>query len=65
MSAIEPSQQTQHTPLEELPQFDLEYLFDDDDNPTEVTIFADDPETLSTQWITVDREVAVPLDEVR
>lgn len=65
MSAIEPSEQSQSTHLEELPQFDLEYLFDDDDSPTEVTVFADDPEALSTQWITVDRNCAVPLEEVR
>ncbi|WP_372912143.1 hypothetical protein [Salinigranum sp.] len=65
MSAIEPSNQSQHTHLEELPQFDLEYLFDDDDCPTEVTVFADDPESLSTRWITIDREFAVPLEEVR
>lgn len=65
MSAIEPSKQSQHTHLEELPQFDLEYLFDDDESPTEVTVFADDPESLSTRWITVDREFAVPLEEVR
>jgi hypothetical protein len=65
MSAIEPSTQSQQTHLEELPQFDLEYLFDDDDDPTEVTVFSDDPESLSTQWITVDRQHAVPLEEVR
>jgi hypothetical protein len=65
MSAIEPSEQSRSAPLEELPQFELEYLFDDDDSPTEVTIFADDPEALSTQWITVDRSCAVPLEEVR
>jgi hypothetical protein len=66
MSAIEPSNQSQSTThLEELPQFALEYLFDDDDDPTEVTIFADDPEALSTQWITIDRAHAVPLEEVR
>jgi hypothetical protein len=65
MSAIEPSEQSQSAHLEELPQFDLEYLFDDDDSPTEVTVFADDPESLSTQWITIDRDCAVPLEEVR
>jgi hypothetical protein len=65
MSAIEPSTQNQRTRLEELPEFELEYLFDDDDAPTEVTVFADDPETLSTRWITVDRDYAVPLEEVR
>lgn len=65
MSVIEPSEPSQPTHLEELPQFDLEYLFDDDDDPTEVTIFADDPESLSTQWITVDRSSAIPLEEVR
>jgi hypothetical protein len=65
MSVIEPSEASQPTHLEELPQFDLEYLFDDDDDPTEVTVFADDPESLSTQWITVDRSAAVPLEEVR
>lgn len=65
MSAIEPSTQNQSTCLEDLPQFDLEYLFDDDENPTEVTIFADDPDTLSTRWITIDRDYAVDIDDVR
>ena len=65
MSAIEPSTPNQLTHLEELPEFELEYLFDDDESPTEVTVFADDPETLSTRWITIDRSFAVPLEEVR
>ena len=65
MSAIEPSTRNQLTHLEELPEFELEYLFDDDESPTEVTVFADDPETLSTRWITIDRSFAVPLEEVR
>ena len=47
------------------PQFDLEYLFDDDENPSEVTIFSDDVDQLSTAWITADRADCWPLEDCR
>ena len=49
--------------LEELPQFDLRYLFDDGERPSSVTIY--EPETLETTWITADADVSVSLDELR
>ncbi|WP_435063212.1 DUF7511 domain-containing protein [Halobaculum sp. EA56] len=49
--------------LEELPEFDLRYLFDDGERPSSVTVYA--PESLETTWITVDADVAVSLDELR
>lgn len=48
------------------PTDQLEYLFDDHAAPTELTIF--DPDTLNngaTEWITIDHESSVPLDEIR
>ena len=65
MSAIEnPERQTEST-LADLPEFELEFLFDDDEDPSEVTVFVDEPAALSTNWITVDVENAVPLEEIR
>jgi hypothetical protein len=51
--------------LDTAPDFDLEYLFDDPQNPSEVTITTTDTEQSVTQWVTVDRSTAVPLEEVR
>lgn len=51
--------------LSEAPEFGLECLFDDADDPREVTIFDPDPSRLTTEWITADHEAAVVLDQVR
>lgn len=51
--------------LDELPDFELSYLFDEQDEPGEVTIFPESNEyDISTNWITVDVHCAVRLDEV-
>lgn len=65
MSAIERRNSTDGT-LDELPQFELAYLFDDEDHPSEVTIFEDESEErIVTRWITMDRDHAVSLETVR
>lgn len=52
--------------LDELPEFELCFLFDDQDHPSEVTIFHPGvDERCATRWLTADASVAVPLDEVR
>lgn len=52
--------------LDELPAFDLSYLFDNADEPSEVTVFpASNTHDISTNWITVDLGTAVPLEQVR
>ena len=52
--------------LDELPEFELSFLFDDQEDPTEVTIFHPGvDERCATRWLTVDDDVAIPLDEVR
>jgi hypothetical protein len=51
--------------LEAAPEFDLECLFDDPENPSEVTITTPDTEQSVTEWVTVDRSTAVPLEEVQ
>lgn len=52
--------------LAALPEFELAYRYDDDEAPTEVTVFpsrfGDD---LATHWLTVDIDHAVPLDRAR
>lgn len=66
MSAIEGATPGQVIELEELPRFELSYLFDDEDEPTEVTVFPEsDDFDISTNWITVAIGAAVPLDQVR
>lgn len=65
MSAIEPIDSADGTAREELPEFELSYLYDDEENPTEVTVFGGDEKEVLTNWITIDESHAVPLDEVR
>lgn len=50
---------------EELPEFDLDCLYDDPATPTELTIFSPGTERRATEWVTVDQSVALPLDEIR
>ena len=47
------------------PTFELEYLFDDADDPAEVTVFSPDGEDVTTHWITIDIDAAVPIEAVR
>lgn len=48
------------------PEFELNYLFDDADNPTEVTVFpGNEDEKLSERWISVDVTHAVALEDSR
>lgn len=66
MSVTDHQQSDAPIELEELPGFDLSYLFDDADNPTEVTVFpASNTHDISTNWITVDLGTAVPLEQIR
>ncbi|MFB6192562.1 MAG: hypothetical protein ABEI11_04485 [Haloarculaceae archaeon] len=51
--------------LEASPEFALECLYDDAQNPSELTIFPPDEARAVTEWITVDQSVAVSLEEVR
>ncbi|MFB6300281.1 MAG: hypothetical protein ABEH65_08490 [Halobacteriales archaeon] len=52
--------------VDDPPEFELEYLYDDPDDPAEVTIFLDaDEADLSTHWITVDRSSAIPIEDIR
>lgn len=67
MSAIEGSDAaSEPTVLQEYPTFELCYLFDDAEDPREITVFATDTDgDPSTRWITVDTTDAVPLEDVR
>lgn len=49
---------------DELPTFDVEFRFDDPDDPRKVTLYLDDAEHRTTSWITVTVQHCVPLDEV-
>jgi hypothetical protein len=44
---------------------DLQHLYDDAENPSEVTIFSPGSERFPTEWITVDRTTAVSLSDAR
>jgi hypothetical protein len=66
VSATDHRERSSHTPLARLPEFDLSYLYDDEDEPSEVTVFpARFDDDLATNWITIDVGHAVPLDRVR
>lgn len=49
----------------EPPEFELEYLLDDADEPTELTVYAPGGGDPTTHWITVNFEAAIPLHAVR
>ncbi|WP_435070160.1 DUF7511 domain-containing protein [Haloplanus sp. C73] len=51
--------------LGETPEFELECLYDDPTNPSELTVFAPETRRLATEWVTVDQSTAVCLDEIR
>ena len=48
-----------------LPEFELSCLFDDMDDPAEVTVFYPVGERTVTEWITADLAATVGLDQVR
>lgn len=47
-----------------LPSFELEYGLDDPEAPTAVTVFAPDAADVSTAWLSIDADHAVPLEDV-
>ncbi|SFK72233.1 hypothetical protein SAMN04487950_0771 [Halogranum rubrum] len=66
MSVTDRAETTDSAVLDELPEFELTYRYDDDETPTEVTIFegtAD--EELTTRWLTMDYRHTVALDAVQ
>lgn len=50
---------------DDAPDVELEWLYDDRTNPSELTIFSPGEQTLATEWITADRSVARSLDSIR
>ena len=66
MSAIGQIDDTNGAELDELPEFELCFLFDDQDAPTEVTIFQPGvDERSATRWLTIDSDHAVDLEQIR
>lgn len=53
------------TELEAPPEYELDCLYDDCDDPSELTIFSPTSRKLSTEWVTADASSAVPLDRIR
>jgi hypothetical protein len=51
--------------LRSTPEFELECLFDDPSDPSELTIYTPETERLATEWVTADRGIAESLDRVR
>jgi hypothetical protein len=51
--------------LEAPPEYELDCLYDDCDDPSELTIFSPTSPGLATEWVTADASSAVPLDRDR
>ena len=60
-------QQTQRGDrLASYPDYVLSCLYDDEDDPSELTVFpGEEGELSTTEWITADVESTVDIDEVR
>lgn len=59
----------QHNPgtlLASYPEFGLSWRYDDDEDPKEVTLFeGTEVGATTTEWLTVDVDAAVSLEDVR
>ncbi|MFU1781007.1 hypothetical protein ACM16X_06485 [Haloarcula japonica] len=53
------------TDLNETPEFELDCLYDDPENPSELTIFPSDRQQSVTEWVTADRSATVSLEKLR
>lgn len=52
--------------LQDLPEFELSFHFDDETDPQTVTIFQPgSDENAATRWITMDSKFTVPIDAIR
>jgi hypothetical protein len=47
------------------PAIELECRYDDPDDPSELTVFSPELPNRATEWLTVDRATAIPLDRFR
>jgi len=66
MSVVDRSDEVVEVEFEQLPEFYLECMYDDWDDPSEVTVFSPAAsDDLRTTWLTVDRDHAVALEDVR
>lgn len=66
MSATDRPPEPRPDGLDAPPEYELACRFDDEEAPTEVTVFpAEFGEDLATHWLTMDVEHAVPLDRAR
>jgi hypothetical protein len=52
------------SPLDARPEFELECLFDDTENPSSVTIFYPRGERTVSEWVTADTGTAVSVDDI-
>lgn len=50
--------------LASVPSFELSFAVDDEEDPSEVTVFPEDGATPTTTWITMDVEHTVDLEDV-
>ena len=50
---------------QEYPEFELDWLIDDPVAPERVTVTPAEPESPTTEWLSVDADVAVSLDEMQ
>ena len=56
--------ETARAAIDDLPTFELDYGFDDPNDPRELTIFAPDAESVTTSWLSIDARFAVPIEDV-
>lgn len=65
MSTAADSPHAQNRDPTDPPEFELDYLVDDEVDPTELTVFSPIEDDITTHWITVDFESAIPIQAVR
>lgn len=54
------------TPLDDYPEYDADYYYDDNESPTTVTICTSESSgELATEWISCDISHIVPMESIR
>jgi hypothetical protein len=65
MSVEDASDLRVDSPHDDRPEFELECLFDDTEDPSSVTIFYPRGERTVSEWVTADTATAVSVEDIR
>lgn len=51
--------------LDEFPEVELDWIHDNNHNPSQLTVFDPSGDSIATAWVTVDCETGISLDQIQ